>query len=124
MDLSQFEVYALNNYKTSTYIMSEFFSDLKRVKIIKKLISKYKTSKNLKDRLLINNLVIFFNVFKIDAANTILFSRIEKENYDILKTILTYLSYMQDIIVDFEGNIIINSNIPLNQELLETLKGL
>ena len=49
-----FLIYAMKCYESPHYIMSEFDSDMKRLKYIKRLIRKYKVTKSLKERLLLN----------------------------------------------------------------------
>ena len=48
----------------------------------------------LKPRLILNHIIVLQNVFGIDAACTLLFFKIEKEFWGLLKTILVYLNYM------------------------------
>ena len=74
----------------------EFYSDLNRIKYIKRLIRKYLNGEELKERLLLNHLIIFFNVFGIQSAKRMIFFRFEKEYHSILKTFLVYLNYIKD----------------------------
>ena len=74
----------------------EFLDDMKRFKYLKRLFRKYETSKDLKARLIINHIIILTNVFGIDAATTLLFFKIEKNHWTILKTFLVYLHFMPE----------------------------
>ena len=71
---------------------------MKRFKYLKRLFRKYETSKGkeLKERLVINHIIILVNVFGVDAATTLLFFKIERNHWPLLKTFLVYLSYMPE----------------------------
>ncbi len=74
--------------------IQEFFEDIKRLHYIRRLFKRYHDDKVLKERLIINHLVTFYNVFENEAATRILFHRVEKEFHSILKTFLVYLNRM------------------------------
>ena len=71
---------------------------MKRLKYLKRLFRKYETSKGkeLKERLVINHIIILANVFGVDAATTLLFFKIERNHWPLLKTFLIYLGYMPE----------------------------
>ena len=50
----------------------EFQDDMKRFKYIKRLLKKYKVDGVIKERLLLNHIIILNNVFGPDAASTLL----------------------------------------------------
>lgn len=114
-------IFASKNYDTPRCLSSEFLEDIQRIKYIKRLFKKYKNKKDLKENLILNHLIVFYNVFGPNAATRILFLKIDEADYDLLKTFLTYLSYMPDVVYGIDGENIISSNIPLNQELLDVL---
>ena len=74
----------------------EFLDDMKRFKYLKRLFRKYDTTRELKSRLIINHIIILANVFGIDAATTLLFFKIDRKHWSILKTILVSLHYMPE----------------------------
>ena len=74
----------------------EFLDDMKRFKYLKSLFRKYDTSKELKHRLIINHIIILANVFGIDAATTLLFFKIDRKHWSLLKTVLVFLHYMPE----------------------------
>jgi hypothetical protein len=78
--------------------MSEFEGDNKRTKYLKRLFRNYKTSGVLRERLILNHLIIFTNVFGIEAASRLLFSRIEEDLHIYLKTFLIYLNSLPESI--------------------------
>ena len=69
----------------------EFQDDLKRFKYIKRLFKKYITHGELKHHLLLNHLIICFNVFG-EATIPLLFYKIEREYWSLLKTFLVFLN--------------------------------
>jgi hypothetical protein len=68
----------------------DFYEDLKRFKYIKRLFKRYIKTGQLKSHLLLNHFIILFNVFG-EAAVPLLFFKIEKVYWPILKTFLLYL---------------------------------
>ena len=97
------DIFALRQYDNRGASKEEFEDDLKRFKYLKRLFRKYDTSKEFKSRLIINHVIILSNVFGVDAATTLLFFKIDKEHWSILKTILIFLNYMpEDEMIDLE----------------------
>ena len=83
----------------------EFLDDMKRFKYLKRLFRKYDTSKDLKMRLIINHIIVLANVFGVDAATTLLFFKIERNHWPILKAFLIFLRYMpENDLVDIQIN--------------------
>ena len=117
-----FVMYAMKAYNSPHCIISEFESDLKRTKYLKRLFRRYKITKLLKERLILNHIILLYNVFGADAATRILFFRIDENDYDILKTFLIYLNYMPDKIKGVNGKDIISSDILLDMNVAEILR--
>ena len=90
------DLFALRHYDNRGASKEEFEDDLKRFKYLKRLFRKYETSKDLKMRLVINHIIILANVFGVDAATTLLFFKIEKNHWPLLKTFLVFLGYMPE----------------------------
>ena len=67
-------------------IEKEFEDDMKRFKYLKRLFRKYDTTKELKTRLIVNHIISFKNVFGVDDSTTLLFFKIEKQHWSLLKT--------------------------------------
>ena len=72
-------------YASPHCIMSEFESDIKRTKYLKKLFRRYKATGDLKERLILNHIILLYNVFGVEPATRILFYKIDERDYDILK---------------------------------------
>ena len=104
--------------------IEEFDDDVKIPKYIKRLINRYSSVGELKERLILNHIILFYNVFKRDAATRILFFKMEPDDYSVLKTFLTYLDYMPDVVDLINGRNLINSDIPICQEVAGRLREL
>tara|TARA_E500000318_G_C3439821_1_gene164517 strand:+ start:33 stop:404 length:372 start_codon:yes stop_codon:yes gene_type:complete len=75
--------------------MDDFENDLKRIRYIKRLLKKYQSSGEIKIHLILNHLIILFNVFN-DAAVPLLFYNLERELWPSLKSFLLYLNRIPD----------------------------
>jgi hypothetical protein len=71
--------------------IEDFEEDMKKFKYIKRLFKKYTTQNELKHHLILNHIIICFNIFG-DATIPLLFFKIEKEYWSILKTFLVFLN--------------------------------
>lgn len=89
-----FLIYAMKAYDKPNCIMSEFEEDLSRIKYVKRLIKRYKTTGELKERLILNHIIILSNVFGVEPSVRMLFFKLDKEDYDVLKTFLLFLNFM------------------------------
>ena len=74
----------------------EFHDDMKRFKYIKRLLRKHKDTGVLKERLLLNHIIILNNVFGPDACATLLLYKIQPEYWPTLKSFLLYLNIIRE----------------------------
>ena len=109
-----FLLYAMKCYDSPNAIMSEFEEDLKRIKYVKRLIKRYKTNGELKERLILNHIIILSNVFGTRNAVRMLFFKLDEQDYQILKTFLMFLDYMPDYITGVRGKDIWSRNISVD----------
>lgn len=109
-----FLMFAMKAYDSPNCMMSEFEEDLKRIKYIKRLIKRYKTTGELKERLILNHLIVLSNVFGTKNSVRMLFYKIDEEDYDILKTFLLFLEYMPSVVSGIKGKNINSSDISVN----------
>tara|TARA_B000000460_G_scaffold137147_1_gene96651 strand:- start:216 stop:578 length:363 start_codon:yes stop_codon:yes gene_type:complete len=99
-------MYAIKHYHNpSCEGMSEFNDDMKRFKYIKRLFRKYKDTGILKERLLLNHIIVLNNLFGAEASSTLLFFKTEQEYWPVLKSFLEFLNIMpendlQEIVTD------------------------
>lgn len=116
-----FLIYAMKCYNSPHCIMSEFEGDIKRTKYLKRLFRKYKITKILKERLILNHIILLNNVFGPIPTARILFYKTDERDYDILKTFLEYLDIMPDEVIGIKGKNIHTSDIPLDPKIAEIL---
>lgn len=119
-----FLLYAMKHYDTPHCIQSEFEADIKRTKYLKRLFRRYKVTKVLKERLILNHIIPMYNVFGPDATVRILFFRVDERDYDILKTFLVYLNLMPDIITGIKGVNIRSDEIFVDLDIANVLRNL
>jgi len=74
----------------------EFHDDMKRFKYIKRLLRKYYDTGILKERLLLNHIIVLNNVFGPDACATLLLYKIQPEYWSALKTFLLFLNILDE----------------------------
>ena len=74
----------------------EFYDDMKRFKYIKRLLRKYKETSILKERLILNHIIILRNLFGPEACVTLLLFKIQQEYFGTLKSFLLYLNMIRE----------------------------
>jgi len=74
----------------------EFYDDMKRFKYIKRLLRKYKETNVLKERLILNHIIILRNLFGPEACVTLLLYKIQQEYLSTLKSFLLYLNMIRE----------------------------
>ena len=90
-------MYAIKNYDNPHCEgEKEFEDDLKRFKYIKRLLRKYYDTEVLKERLLLNHIIVLNNVFGPDACATLLLFKIQPEYWPVLKSFLLYLNIIRE----------------------------
>ena len=75
---------------------SEFYEDIKKFKYLKRLLRKYHDNGELKERLILNHIIILSNVFGVEASGTLLFFKIEQEYWATLKTFMVFLNMIPE----------------------------
>jgi hypothetical protein len=91
-----FLLFAIRNYENPQAVTKEDFDkDLNHFKYIKRLLKRYKNTGQLKTHLLINHFIVLYNIFG-DATTPMLFYKIEKELWDVMKTFIIFLNKMPD----------------------------
>ena len=74
----------------------EFHDDMKRFKYIKRLLKKYTVGGVLKERLLLNHIIILRNLFGNEACVTLLIFKTQSEHLGVLKPFLIFLNMIRD----------------------------
>ena len=86
-----FLIFAIKNYQNPSCTgMQELEDDLKRFKYLKRLFNRYTKTGEANERLIINHLILLFNVFGT-AATKMLFFKLEERYWSDLKTFLVFL---------------------------------
>ena len=92
-----FMMYAMKHYNNPQGDNEkEFLDDMKRFKYIKRLLRKYQDNGPLKERLILNHIIVLNNVFGADACSTLLLYKIQPEYWPALKSFLIYLNILRD----------------------------
>ena len=115
-------IYAVKAYDKPNCIMSEFTEDMKRFNYLKRLFKRYRKLNELREQLVLNHLVVIYNVFGPEVATRLLFFKMAKDDYSALKTYLLFLSCMPEKVRGIKGHDIISSDIPVDMKIAETLR--
>lgn len=93
-----FVLYGAKHYYNPTCIdADEFYTDLKRFKYIKRLITRYNETGDLAVNLILNHMVVIFNVFGVEAGLRMLeFKVLSEANLTLLKPFLIYLNIIEN----------------------------
>ena len=115
---SNYMLFAIKFYDNPQAVTKDDFeSDLKRIRYIKRLLKRYKNTGELKIHLIMNHLIILFNVFN-DAAVPLLFYNLEEDLWPSIKSFLTFLNRIPEYPkTDISG-------IPVDYECLQELQSL
>ena len=88
-------MFAIKHYDNPQAVgEKEFYDDMKRFKYLKRLFKKHSTTGILKERLIMNHIIVLQNVFGAEACITLLLYHIDEEHWCILKPVLSYLEYL------------------------------
>ena len=118
-----FLLYAMQHYENPQCVeVEEFNDDLKKIKYIKRLFNQYAIEGVLKERLLLNHIIVFYNVFSVEAATRILFYKLEEDVWPMLKTFLFYLNFLPNKIESINGRTITTTEIPMDQGIVDSLR--
>jgi len=103
---NNFVMYAIKHYDNPQCEgEKEFHDDMKRFKYVKRLFKKYTLGGQLKERLLLNHIIILRNLFGTEACVTLLLFRTQKEYLSVLKSFLIFLNMIrEDELTDIESD--------------------
>ena len=118
-----FLLYAMKFYENPQCLSeSDFNNDLKILKYVKRLLNRYERTRVLKERLMLNHLIMLGNVFPVKVLVRILFLKIPVQYWSELKTFLIFLNYMPEKIESINGRNIISSDIQINLDIANKLR--
>lgn len=115
-------IYAVKAYDKPNCIMSEFKEDMKRFNYLKRLFKRYRKIGELREQLVLNHLVVIYNVFGSEVASRLLFFKMSKEDYSALKTYMLFLNIMPEKVKGIKGSDIISSDIPVDMTIADVLR--
>ena len=102
--------------------VEEFNEDLNKIKYVKRLFNRFLDTGELRTNLILNHLIVIYNVFENEAATRMLFFRVEQKFYSILKPFLIFLSRLPETVKGIDGEDIQTSHIPLNETTIKELR--
>jgi hypothetical protein len=96
LDASNFELFAGKYYNNPQCTsIEEFREDLLRFKYLKKLFTRYnKNPDDLQIRLILNHIIVLYNVFDVESCTAMLFHKVSSSSWPVLVTFISFLNYM------------------------------
>jgi hypothetical protein len=117
-----FLLQAAKNYKKSYISTSdEWLSDIKRIKYIKKLLTRFKSSGTLDERLVLNHIIVLNNIFGPDFLCRVLYLKLGNY-FEYIKPFLLYLRLLPDTIYLVNGENVPTLPIGMNSVIIERLR--
>jgi len=117
-------LYAAKAYDKPNCIMSEFTEDMKRLNYLKRLFRRYRKHGEMRERLILNHIVVLNNLFGPEVTTRLLFFRMSKDDFSVLKTYLIFLNLMPDRVRGINGKDIISSDISIDMPIADILRSL
>ena len=104
-----FKLFAAQHYNNPECTdVEEFKQDLSRFKYLKRLLTRYDEHNELQERLILNHIIVLYNVFGIEACNKMIWYKIEEQQYQYIKPFLVYLHYLPE---DEKVEVVMDPNI-------------
>ena len=120
IDDSNFVLFAAKHYDNpQCHDTEEFYDDLKRFKYLKRLFGKYEETGELRERLILNHIIILYNVFG-DTATKMLFFKLDGY-YHYLKPFLVLLHRLPEKVIVLD-EIVYTSDIPMDTNIINVLR--
>ena len=92
-----FTLFAIRHYDNPQFTSTEeFYEDIRRFRYLKRLLKRYHRTGELRERLILNHLIILSNVFGVSNAIRMLQYKIDDDYWPVLKTCLLYLHYIDE----------------------------
>lgn len=124
LDETNFLLYAAKHYDNpSCFDTLEFYEDLNRFKYLKRLFSRYEETGELKERLILNHIIVIYNLFGVEASTRMLFLKL-KDYYTHLVPFLLLLNYLPEKVynIGIESKTINTSDISLDTNVINALR--
>ena len=112
-------MFAIKHYDNPQSVtVDDFMEDMKKFKYLKRLLKRYLKTGVLRVNLILNHLIILFNVFG-EGTIPLLMYKLGEEYYSIIKTFLLYLNR-----IDLQNTTGIFANINIDNDVLDLLNAL
>ena len=124
LDESNFLLYAAKHYDNpQCYDTIEFYDDMKRFKYIKRLLNRYLEENDLKEKLILNHIIILYNVFGTEATVRMLFLKCRNMEH-LLKPFLVFLNLLPEKIenVGVDNKTLYTKDIQTDINILKKLR--
>ena len=116
---NNFLLFAMHHYDNpQCHSVVEFEEDMKRFLYLKKLFTRYSQNEELRERLILNHIIVLYNIFG-DAATTMLFYKLEEKYWRSLVTFLVYLDRMPEEISQYGIKL---SEVELDETVIKALR--
>lgn len=116
------ELYAAKGYANPNCAsMEEFNEDFNRIRYIKRLIRRYTINGELKERLILNHLVILYNTFDNSTCTRLLFYKLKK-HLEYIVPFLLLLNRLPKTVLDENNIVIYTSDIKMNSYVVDKLR--
>ena len=97
LNSKNFKLFAAQHYNNPECTdVEEYKQDLSRFKYLKRLLRRYELTGDLQERLILNHVIILYNVFGIKACNKMMWYKIDENHYQYIKPFLVYLHYLPE----------------------------
>ena len=116
---NNFLLFAMHHYDNpQCHSVVEFEEDMKRFLYLKKLFTRYSQNDELRERLILNHIIVLYNIFG-EAATTMLFYKLEEKYWRSLVTFLVYLDRMPEEISQYGIRL---SEVELDETVIKALR--
>jgi hypothetical protein len=116
---NNFLLHAMHHYDNpQCHTLEEFEEDIKKFLYLKKLLSRYKNNGELRERLILNHIIVLYNIFG-EQTTRMLFYKIDSDCWDTLTTFLVYLGRMPETVPEFG---VVLSDIKLDETIISILR--
>ena len=121
-----FLLYCMKHYDGGALAtLEDFHDDLNRIKYIKKLVTRYQQNGLLKDRLILNHIIVLNNMFSAEVTARMLYFKM-KDDFSIIKPFLVTIGIMPERFINVGelNNNIDSDTIPLDWKVVEALRSI
>lgn len=115
-------LYAAKAYDKPSMVQSEFIDDLRHFSYVRRLLRRYRQYGELRERLILNHLIILYNLFGVPATTRLLYYYVRPEDYGILKTFLIFLDRQPEVIPGINGHDIHSSALHIDAPVDSVLR--